>query len=98
MSQEDDNYGSKKIGGSKNLKGTDWGGRTWKLMCDGGGRRAIQKPPDSMGAPIITWLTLKMAFFQSISILTEILKSLLRSLLSVSAKNLVERIEDLNHG
>ncbi len=67
-------------------------------MRDGGECGAIQKPLDSMGAPIITWLTLKMAFFQSISILTEILKSLLRSLLSVSAKNLVERVEDLNHG
>ncbi len=37
MRQEDDNYGSKEIGGSKNLEDTDWGGRTWKLMRDGGG-------------------------------------------------------------
>jgi hypothetical protein len=51
-----------------------------------------------MGAPIITWLTLKMAFFQSISIFTEILKTLPRSLLSLSAKNLVEKVKDLNHG
>ena len=43
MRQEDDNYGSKEIGGSKNLEGTDWGGRTWKLMRDGGGWGAIQR-------------------------------------------------------
>ena len=43
MRQEDDNYGSKEIGGSKNLEGTDWGGRTWKLMRDRGGCGAIQR-------------------------------------------------------